>query len=694
MLGVLIKEAGYADAYGSSALKALQNNNLPELDLMVREAIQNSSDAALDQPGDNFSVDINIRDFVPKSFNYLLTDLTKALDERYPIAIAKCMEIRDSQTSGLTGPIYLKELDPNDHGNFFKLVYDTGKEQTAVTGAGSWGYGKSVYYRVGVGLVVFYSRIKINIGYESRLIITLVEKETSEESLLKTISTNSIGKAWWGVKENNELLPLRDNQIDIIKSVLEIFGVAEYTGEQTGTSVIIPYIEPQELLKEIIPATADIKDDERERCLWAEDISEYLKLAIQKWYAPKINNTILPRLGKKWLRASVNGDTITRRKMRPMFRLVQDLYTMALIKAAGASEEYVSDFQAEFKTVPVKVVKYLDSQTTGYVATVKISKHDLFGEINSVSPYTFLRLFDNEETVNEPIIMFTRDPGMIIDYTIIGEWTKGIVPPETLDDFIFAFYVPTSTNPMNVDVWDNNNKKILTLGEYLRHCEKSDHMSWYDQPSIDLIAKIKRNTANMIKTATYKNITMPVEGTASKLSGKLGRRLLPRIGFGKSKNVPDGGGGSVGGGLGKNVVFSIYSSKISDNMLELEFELEMKNFKKTAEIVVYIESETGLFDAASWEDTIETPFPVMFHKLVIQKVYSINQGSERTFSSECTPMLPLIENEFAEIKMLSSERFKTTSITLITAKINNTKYTGKIVLLTTDKTYCCAVKAF
>lgn len=32
-------------SYGSGALKALQNVNIPELDLLVREAIQNSSDA-------------------------------------------------------------------------------------------------------------------------------------------------------------------------------------------------------------------------------------------------------------------------------------------------------------------------------------------------------------------------------------------------------------------------------------------------------------------------------------------------------------------------------------------------------------------------------------------------------------------------------------------------------------------------
>ena len=42
-------------------------------------------------------------------------------------------------------------------------------------------FGKSVYYRVGMGIVVFYSKIATDTGYESRLIITLVEDESKIE---------------------------------------------------------------------------------------------------------------------------------------------------------------------------------------------------------------------------------------------------------------------------------------------------------------------------------------------------------------------------------------------------------------------------------------------------------------------------------------------------------------------------------
>lgn len=69
-------------SYGSGALKALQNDNIPELDLLVREAIQNSSDAAINQPEDScnifytqcWSIKWTIR-FLPSKMNHLLADI-------------------------------------------------------------------------------------------------------------------------------------------------------------------------------------------------------------------------------------------------------------------------------------------------------------------------------------------------------------------------------------------------------------------------------------------------------------------------------------------------------------------------------------------------------------------------------------------------------------------------------------------
>jgi hypothetical protein len=48
-----------------------------------------------------------------------------------PAEKADYLEIRDYKTSGLTDRFYKGKLDPNDHGNYWKLLFDTGEtEQT------------------------------------------------------------------------------------------------------------------------------------------------------------------------------------------------------------------------------------------------------------------------------------------------------------------------------------------------------------------------------------------------------------------------------------------------------------------------------------------------------------------------------------------------------------------------------------
>lgn len=288
LLDEKVLELNHGVSYGSVTLKSLQNNNIPDIDLLVREAIQNSSDASIGVPGDLFTVHFNTGFFAPSSFNTILSGIEDILNQKYPIESAEYLEIRDTKTTGLTGCVRLNDIDIDDHGNFFKLIFDTGKKQTQVNAGGNWGFGKSVYYRVGIGIVIFYSRICDGSGYESRLIITLVEDENNPDAILSKISYRSAGKAWWGIKDGEDLLPLTDDEL--IKEILKIFKVRPFESDETGTSIIIPYIKTKELLRNIIPAEANISEDIRACCTWANNFEEYLNLAIQKWYAPKIHN--------------------------------------------------------------------------------------------------------------------------------------------------------------------------------------------------------------------------------------------------------------------------------------------------------------------------------------------------------------------------------------------------------------------
>ena len=83
LLDKKILELTQSVSYGSVTLKSLQNDNIPELDLLVREAIQNSSDASLKQDGDSFTVKFNTGFFNPAQFNTNLTGIENILDDMF-----------------------------------------------------------------------------------------------------------------------------------------------------------------------------------------------------------------------------------------------------------------------------------------------------------------------------------------------------------------------------------------------------------------------------------------------------------------------------------------------------------------------------------------------------------------------------------------------------------------------------------
>lgn len=684
-LDTKVLELTQSVSYGSVTLKSLQNDNIPELDLLVREAIQNSSDASLQEADDSFTVKFNTGTFVPARFNTNLSGIESILDEMFSGETADFLEIRDTKTQGLTGPLRIDDMLSDDHGNFFKLIFDTGKKQTQVGAGGNWGFGKSVYYRVGMGIVVFYSRIKIEGSYESRLIITLVENEENPDAILAKINPRSAGKAWWGIKEGkDDFLPITDDEL--ILEILNVFGIPAFRPNETGTSIIIPYIDKQKLLKNIIPEEANISDDIRARCTWASNFEEYLILAIQKWYAPKIHNQHLKEFcNKKWLRVYVNNKPIRYDTMLPFFKLVQELYTIAIAKT------YDYDYQSEWlsnaicSAVPIR--NYFDtsenSSTAGYVAAIRINTEDMYGGQNYMDPCIYTRHFENDPDINEPIVMYSRDPGMVIEYTIAGPWVKGITPPECSDEYIFAFFVPITTKKLKADL---SEKKYadMELGEYLRECEASDHMGWKDPANMQVVERIQKNTVNQIFGKIVSLKTRQIEATASKLSGKLGRKLLPRIGYGR---VPRGGGsgGSSGGSKLNNVEINIISSNITEAELTIEYELKLTNGKKTAELTVLIDSEGGLIDPKAWRNDIGTEFPVEFTEVMIHSLSSTTEEEKIFTDVFCNKDHIRMRNQYIELNLDNVDEvyagFK------IVSNISSPVIKGKMKLKTADKKY-------
>ena len=703
MLDCKVLELDYGVSYGSVTLKSLQNDCIPELDLLVREAIQNSSDASLGEPGDKFKVNFNTGHFCPFCLNGFMTGLKARLNSLFPGDSAEFLEIRDTETCGLTGCIHKSEITDDDHGNFFKLIFDTGKKQTQAGAGGNWGFGKSVYYRVGIGIVIFYSRVKTADGkFESRLIITLVEDESkknpdgSDATLLHELSDKAVGKAWWGVNEKEDFLPITDP--DIINAVLDVFGLSPFKETETGTSIIIPYIDPERLLGDIIPHEAGLSDDAVESftSVWGGDIESYLRLAIQRWYAPKIHNRVLPQIcnNQKWLHVSVNNKPIRKDDMLPFFKLVQELYTSAF--ANIKRPEYVPPQDARYKIIPCRIKLnncFAGESTAGYVSVAKVSKEQLYGDNESVSlsPYMYCGRFKTERGQNEPVLMYTREPGMVIEYAISGDWVKGIPWPESEDDYLFAFFVPDTEKQLrpNLEVKEHAGK---TLGEYLRSCEKSDHMGWADPAKIKIVEKIQRNTVRKICELRNADAEKRVEATASRLSGKLGKLLMPRVGYAKGTRTGGGSGGGGGRGSARNLSFEILNQSFSGNDLEIEYRIKMMHTKKNADISLVIESEGGRIDPASWQQDIGTPFPAAIVSASVSNIISSELKETEEINAVCTRTSPEYEGEKISFNIGKEEGCSAYTSFSVCSRIIGPEILGTLKIHARDKRYSFSFK--
>lgn len=695
MLDELIKKMDYGISYGSGVLKALQNENLPELDLLVREAIQNSSDASIGINEKSFDVNFNTGTFVPAALNKELTSLEKLLNKIYPGNKASFIEIRDKKTCGLTGPVRLSDLKREDHGNYFKLVFDTGKEQTGSNSGemgGSWGYGKSVYYRVGIGLVIFYSQIKVEDKFEERLIISLTEHENGHRSLLKEVCDESVGRAWWGKKISKfgeEILPVTDSVE--IQRILDIFGLERFKQKkgkgQTGTSIIIPYIDENKLLNGIFPEDCGISSEDIDLCVWRSSVEGYLKLAVQKWYAPKIfNKKLMDFSNQKWLAVKINRNSIKNTdnyEMFPFFQLVQELYNTAL--AFNARKKYSSEKYSSIECAAVPSQR-VEGNTAGHVAFIRFTQKELFGNDAALNPYIYLRLF-NRGTLNDAIVMFTRTPGMVLDYKIDGPWVKQMPKSEKEDEYLVAFFVPDCSLMLKNDTKNLHEYAGSSFGEYLRKCEKSDHMDWEDKSGLTLIANMKNQVVNKVKDRIKEDDEKTTEGTASKLAGKLGHSLLPKVGYGK-KN--DSSGGKGGTRKLDNLIID-FKPVIKSECIEIDFEMTFKNARKEVVLELFMEHENGNVNARSWEEDMDKPFPISFDSISAIRTCSGSTEKILEIHEDCLPDNPVVESDFTQVALVFSSRNRASGVK-IKNEILNAKIYGKMIVKTEDRKYVCNIK--
>ena len=105
---------------GSSVLKMIQEESIPNVDLFVRESLQNSLDAGKEEC-DNILVQYLVNTFNSYDLANELEEIGEAINNVYGNSECNYIAIKDTNTKGLLGTHILENGKDN---NLYNLVYD------------------------------------------------------------------------------------------------------------------------------------------------------------------------------------------------------------------------------------------------------------------------------------------------------------------------------------------------------------------------------------------------------------------------------------------------------------------------------------------------------------------------------------------------------------------------------------------
>ncbi|MCM3609956.1 hypothetical protein M4S82_01750 [Planococcus sp. MERTA32b] len=619
---------------GSSLLKLLQNNDTPLLDLLVRESVQNSLDAALSNKK-SVIVDIGMKEFSSDILVNHLEGIQNELKLRFGNTKSKAIYISDTNTVGLTGPVYAEDVEGHDYGNLQKLIYNIGTPQEKEGAGGSWGLGKTVYFRFGIGLVIYYTRIKNDYEeFEERLAVTMVENEKSDKAILPAKDNKpKRGLAWWGqLADDGSTIPITDS--NEIEEILDIFSIPKFKDDETGTKIIIPFINEEKLLP-------------KERLWWNSSVENYLKVSFQRWYGVRIDNPNYPY--GSWLDAKVGGNSINFEEMEPLFQILQTLYNGAVSENNSKVNFPRLDIKYNISDINIrKEFKVTSGGNAGKVAFSKFNLNDLkmLPPENRYSPYNYINIENNSESGNPPILLYTRKPGMVVSYEIDGAWCNDI-PNASENEFIIGLFVPNSNSEFKSEYME----EYTNLEGYLRGSEKADHTSWKDlinpEKKITVISRIQNNVSRAIREKYLEDKEKLQKGKRSALSKSLANKLLPPQNFGRKptgKNKPNT---KKGGKKLSKSNFNINNQYIDDRgIMHIEFELESpKLFNSVVEVVVL--SENGIIKGDSWESEkgVGTDFPLKIKEVKVLSFGTVGADGTRNPKEEGTLPIALIRTK-------------------------------------------------
>lgn len=611
---------------GASLLRAMQNESMMRLDLLTRESIQNVLDAAREGPGGEVRVSFLFRTHATETIASLLADGIDAskLRRRFPDG-GRLLEIRDSLTYGLTGPLSLTDIGPGEeHGNLLKLVYEIGRTRDSEGAGGSWGLGKTCYFRMGAGLVFYYTRVQIGDDFGERLVACLVENQDSDERLQLETRT---GIAWWGGEDMKPVI--RGSHI---RAILAQLGIRQFTGEETGTSIIIPFLRP-----DLIPPPDSLSGDEDTVSeapvpWWHHSYEQYVTVAAQRWFCTRLDNPHFatgPRLS-----LTVNNTLVRAADMLPVFRVVQALYNRAqpsppegdYLSAAGIGDDAFMKNEVSIRKV------FRSGGPAGTVVAALLSREQLEMSAPNNHPDPYFCLFGRTAGTApfSPIVTFIRSPGMSICWdcsTDSRSWAGGLNGPAD-GRYLIALFIPTQGQRLSDEIGAALRRNDASLEYYLRSCERADHHQWADITGQTIVTRIRNNTGKHVRQFGSARVRAAAVAPSVRMSRNLADLLMPQRGAGddgrngRNSPVRRGSSGSGGGprGVQAQPALVINTVEYLADSVQVKWQVRWGAEAPAGarEIVLEVSSEAGPIGAREWSEGGLGAFPFTIAELAVE----------------------------------------------------------------------------
>jgi hypothetical protein len=234
-----IGDGGFRRLLGAPSLEGLQ--------LVLREAVQNSCDAA--KLGAGPTLLIRLRTLTAQESAFMREQVFSSLpfvdDSRAALRTfldshaPRVLEICDFNTTGLGGPTRADRIPENsDCTDFIDFLRNVGTQRNTALGGGTYGFGKASLYMASLCSTILVDTLAHGDGHAERRVMACHLGASGSKSSGDGYVRRYTGRHWWGISSGADDLtdPATGEMAELIASTL---GLPERAAGSTGTSIMI-----------------------------------------------------------------------------------------------------------------------------------------------------------------------------------------------------------------------------------------------------------------------------------------------------------------------------------------------------------------------------------------------------------------------------------------------------------------------